>query len=101
MDIATAERGRAGVREADQPVRGARLPAADRARGLALADDPAARRRGLGVSIAPACVRHVANADVACVPLEETRVLSELALLCRTSERRPMVHGFARVARAT
>jgi len=53
---------------------------------------------GLGVSIAPACVRHVATTEVACVPLEETQVRSLLALFFRAGEHRPMVHAFARVA---
>lgn len=55
---------------------------------------------GLGVSIAPASVRGIATDDVACVPLRETRVRSELALLHREGEARPMVHAFARVALA-
>lgn len=53
---------------------------------------------GLGVSIAPACVRNLAIAEVACVALEETRVRSELALLRRRHEDRPMVDAFARAA---
>jgi DNA-binding transcriptional LysR family regulator len=53
---------------------------------------------GLGVAIAPACVRRIATDDVACVALRETRVTSELALLHREGEARPMVDAFARLA---
>ena len=52
----------------------------------------------LGVSIAPACVRHIATTDVACVALQETSVVSELALLHRAGEHRPIVHAFTRIA---
>ncbi|WP_210493237.1 LysR substrate-binding domain-containing protein [Patulibacter sp. SYSU D01012] len=53
---------------------------------------------GLGVSLAPACVRHVATPEVACVALEDASVLSELTLLRRAGEDRPMVHAFAAIA---
>ena len=55
----------------------------------------------LGVSIAPACVRHLATADVACVSLQESSVVSELALLHRVGEHRPIVHAFTRTATET
>jgi DNA-binding transcriptional LysR family regulator len=53
---------------------------------------------GLGVSIAPACVRHISTPEVACIPLRETRVVSDLDLVHRADEDRPMVHAFARIA---
>jgi DNA-binding transcriptional LysR family regulator len=53
---------------------------------------------GLGVSLAPVCVRHIATPHVACVALEETRVVSDVELLHRRGEQRPMVHAFARIA---
>jgi DNA-binding transcriptional LysR family regulator len=53
---------------------------------------------GLGVSIAPACVRHISTPEVACIPLRETRVVSDLDLVHRAGEDRPMVHAFARIA---
>ena len=53
---------------------------------------------GLGVSIAPACVRYISPPGVACVPLPESRVVSELELVHRVGEDRPMVHAFARIA---
>jgi DNA-binding transcriptional LysR family regulator len=56
---------------------------------------------GLGVSIAPACVRHITTPEVACVALQETSVVSDLALLFRDGEHRPMVHAFAQIATDT
>jgi DNA-binding transcriptional LysR family regulator len=54
---------------------------------------------GLGVSIAPACVRRIATPEVACVALvARTRVVSELALVHREGEQRPMVHALRRIA---
>ncbi len=53
---------------------------------------------GLGVTIAPSCVRRIATEDVACVALRETEVTSELALLHREGEHRPMVHAFGAIA---
>jgi DNA-binding transcriptional LysR family regulator len=53
---------------------------------------------GLGVSIAPACVRHIAIPEVACVALREPSVVSDLELLHRADEDRPMVHAFAAIA---
>jgi len=53
---------------------------------------------GLGVSIAPACVRHIATAEIACVPLQETHILSELEFLHRADDARPMVHAFGAIA---
>lgn len=53
---------------------------------------------GLGVSLAPACVRHIQTPEVVCVPLQETSVVSDLELLHRTGEHRPMVHAFGRIA---
>ncbi|MGI8713675.1 MAG: LysR substrate-binding domain-containing protein [Solirubrobacteraceae bacterium] len=53
---------------------------------------------GLGVSLAPACVRQIAIPEVSCVSLQETRVVSELTLLHRAGEHRPMVHAFGEIA---
>ena len=55
---------------------------------------------GLGVTLAPACVRTIATADVVCVALEETRVTSELSLVRRASDDRPMVTAFGATAAA-
>jgi DNA-binding transcriptional LysR family regulator len=53
---------------------------------------------GLGVSIAPACVRHIATADVSCVALCDATVVSELEFMHRAGEHRPMVHAFGQIA---
>jgi DNA-binding transcriptional LysR family regulator len=53
---------------------------------------------GLGVSIAPACVQHIQSPEVVCIPLSQTRVVSELELLHRADEHRPIVHAFRRAA---
>jgi DNA-binding transcriptional LysR family regulator len=53
---------------------------------------------GLGVSIAPACVRHIATADVSCVALRDAPVVSELEFMRRVDERRPIVHAFGEIA---
>jgi DNA-binding transcriptional LysR family regulator len=53
---------------------------------------------GLGVSIAPACVRNIATADVSCVALREAAVVSELDFVHRVGEHRPIVHAFGQIA---
>ena len=53
---------------------------------------------GLGVSIAPACVQHIATPDVACVPLREATVVSDLELVHRAGDLRPIVHAFTQIA---
>ena len=56
---------------------------------------------GLGVSIAPRSVRQLASPEVACVPLRETSVVSDLELVHRSDEDRPIVHAFRRIALQT
>ena len=53
---------------------------------------------GLGVSLAPACVRTLATPEVACVPLDEARVVSDVELVRREDDDRPMVAAFGRIA---
>ncbi|NHC44565.1 LysR substrate-binding domain-containing protein [Motilibacter aurantiacus] len=55
---------------------------------------------GLGVTIAPDCVRTIAGPEVRCLALPESRVSSEVALVHREGESRPMVGAFERVAAA-
>ncbi|WP_166280265.1 LysR family transcriptional regulator [Motilibacter deserti] len=55
---------------------------------------------GLGVTIAPECVRTIASPEVRCLDLPGTRVRSEVELVHREGEPRPMVAAFERVARA-
>jgi DNA-binding transcriptional LysR family regulator len=54
---------------------------------------------GLGVSIAPACVRQIAGESVACPDLEGAKVESDIELALRAGEDRAVVAAFAAVAR--
>ena len=54
---------------------------------------------GLGVTIAPECVATIATAEVSCVRIEGARVASEVSLVHREGEARPMVAAFERLAR--
>jgi DNA-binding transcriptional LysR family regulator len=53
---------------------------------------------GLGVSIAPACVRWLASPDVVCVPLRGANIVSNLELACVTGQLTPIVERFAKIA---
>jgi DNA-binding transcriptional LysR family regulator len=52
---------------------------------------------GLGISIAPECVRHIASPEVVCLALRHTKVVSNLELAYPTGETRPIVHKFAQI----
>lgn len=54
---------------------------------------------GLGVSIAPECVRQIAGVNVACPSLRGARVMSDIELAYRQGEDRAVVGAFAAVAR--
>ena len=54
---------------------------------------------GLGVTIAPACVKQVAAPDVQCVSLRRATVQSDIELAYRTNEDRAIVAAIAAVAR--
>jgi len=56
---------------------------------------------GLGVCIAPACVARLAPPEVVCLPLPDEHLTSDVGLMCRVGEQRPLVEGFARVALGT
>jgi DNA-binding transcriptional LysR family regulator len=53
---------------------------------------------GLGVSIAPACVRKIESPEVACVPLRGAKVVSSIELAWAKGDTRPIVEHFARIA---
>ena len=55
---------------------------------------------GMGVTIAPACVKRIAGPDVACLHLLGAGVESEVELACREGEDRAIVAAFAAMARA-
>ena len=54
---------------------------------------------GLGVSIAPACVRRITSPDVVCVPFRDTAVVSNVELALFVGERRPIVERFAKIVK--
>jgi DNA-binding transcriptional LysR family regulator len=53
---------------------------------------------GLGVSVAPACVRRIASRGVACVPLRGAKLVSTIELARRAGDARPIVERFFQVA---
>jgi DNA-binding transcriptional LysR family regulator len=56
---------------------------------------------GLGVTIAPACVRKIASAEVVCLPLRGARAVSNIELAWPTGESRPIVDRFRQIAMST
>jgi DNA-binding transcriptional LysR family regulator len=56
---------------------------------------------GLGVTIAPECVRRIASPDVVCLSLRGARTVSNIELAWRVGESRPIVERFARIAKST
>jgi DNA-binding transcriptional LysR family regulator len=53
---------------------------------------------GLGVTIAPACVRQIATENVVCLKLSGTKARSEIELAYRSTEDRAIVATFATIA---
>jgi DNA-binding transcriptional LysR family regulator len=53
---------------------------------------------GLGVSIAPACVKRVASPEVVCLPLRGVKVTSSIELAKVKGDARPIVERFAQIA---
>ena len=56
---------------------------------------------GQGVSIAPACVRHIASAEVVCLPLRGAKAVSNIELAWLAGETRPIVERFKQIAQST
>ena len=56
---------------------------------------------GLGVSIAPACVRLIASEDVVCLPLSGARAVSNVELAWHAGDTRPIVERFRQIAQST
>jgi DNA-binding transcriptional LysR family regulator len=54
---------------------------------------------GLGVSIAPACVRQIASPHAACIALRGARVRSQIELAYRSTDDRSILRSFAEIAR--
>ncbi|HEX4593029.1 MAG TPA: LysR family substrate-binding domain-containing protein [Bryobacteraceae bacterium] len=55
---------------------------------------------GLGVSIAPECVRRIATPDVACVPLRDSKVVSNIEFAWLKGESRAIVERFAHIVKS-
>lgn len=55
---------------------------------------------GLGVTIAPACVRQIATPGVVCLRLRGAHVVSDIELACRLNDTRPIVKAFTAIAKA-
>ncbi len=53
---------------------------------------------GLGVSVAPACVRRIASPEVVCIPLRGSKVVSEVELARAVGDSRPTVEHFVQIA---
>ncbi|QNI37132.1 LysR substrate-binding domain-containing protein [Edaphobacter albus] len=56
---------------------------------------------GLGVTIAPECVKQIAGENVVCLNLRGAKVMSDIELAYRKHEDRAVVGAFAAVARAS
>ena len=56
---------------------------------------------GLGVSIAPACVRRIASAEVVCLPLRGAKTVSNVELAWLAGDARPIVERFKQIAEST
>ena len=54
---------------------------------------------GVGVSIAPACVQHLASPESVCIPFRGVDVVSQVEIAWRKGDRRPMIEHFAHLAR--
>lgn len=55
---------------------------------------------GLGVSIAPECVRRIASPDVICLKLRDTKVVSNIEFASRAGESRANVERFAQIVKS-
>jgi DNA-binding transcriptional LysR family regulator len=56
---------------------------------------------GLGVSIAPACVRRIASREVVCLPLRGAKTVSNIELAWHAGDARPIVERFRQIAEST
>ena len=53
---------------------------------------------GLGVSVAPACVRRMASPAVVCLPIRNAKALSNIEIAWLKADSRPIVEHFVRIA---
>jgi DNA-binding transcriptional LysR family regulator len=54
---------------------------------------------GAGVSIAPACVQHLASPESVCIPFRGVEAVTQVEIAWRKGDRRPMIEHFAHLAR--
>jgi DNA-binding transcriptional LysR family regulator len=52
---------------------------------------------GLGVSVAPACVRRMSSPGVVCLPIRDAKVVSNIEIAWRKADSRPIVEHFVRI----
>lgn len=55
---------------------------------------------GLGVTVAPSCVRRIASPRVVCLPLRDAKLVSNVELARVKGDSRPIVERFAQIASA-
>jgi DNA-binding transcriptional LysR family regulator len=56
---------------------------------------------GLGVTLAPACVRRIATEEVVCLPLRGAKAVSNIELAWLAGDTRPIVERFKQIATGT
>jgi len=54
---------------------------------------------GLGITIAPACVRRIASPDIVCLPIRNAKITSNIELALHETDNRPIVRQFAQIAK--
>jgi DNA-binding transcriptional LysR family regulator len=53
---------------------------------------------GLGVSVAPACVRRISSPGIVCLPIRDAKVTSNIEVAWMKTDLRPIVEQFVRIA---
>jgi DNA-binding transcriptional LysR family regulator len=53
---------------------------------------------GLGVSVAPACVRRMASPGIVCLPIRDAKIESNVEIAWMKADSRPVVEHFVRIA---
>jgi DNA-binding transcriptional LysR family regulator len=53
---------------------------------------------GLGVSVAPACVRRMSSPEIVCLPIRGAKIVSNIEIAWMKADSRPIVEHFVRIA---
>jgi DNA-binding transcriptional LysR family regulator len=53
---------------------------------------------GLGVSVAPACVRRMSSPGIVCLPIRDAKIVSNIEIAWMKSDSRPIVEHFVQIA---